>query len=183
MPRVRRNDFPTLQETQGGIRTLFRTLPRVAGNIAVNFFKDRFKQGGWIDTAFQRWEPRKRQDRQEKKKDSSRALMVQSGRLRRSIKVQEVSARSVTVGTDVIYAKIHNEGGEIDHPGGTAYIVKDGKAIFITNKKAESEKANGRELKRTGPHKIKIPRRQFIGKSKLLENRIVAYIERTLNSL
>ena len=62
-----------------------------------------------------------------------------SGRLKKSIRRIRVTQNSVTIGTDVPYAQIHNEGGTI--------------------KKTVSVKSHRRKMNTT------IPQRQFIGES------------------
>lgn len=151
-------------------------LPRAAGRIIVNFAKDRFKQEAWHDEGRERWPARRKRDKVDRRyKRNPRGLLVASGRLRRSIQVNRMSRQYVTVGTDVPYAAIHNDGGTIDHPGGTAYVVREGRAIWISNRRAQ-----GKNYPRTKPHQITIPRRRFLGKSKLLEKRIVMMIEKKL---
>jgi hypothetical protein len=54
-------------------------------------------------------------------------------------------------------AATHEFGMTLNHPGGTAYFVRDGKAVFVSN-----EAAAGKDLPRTKPHKIDIPQRSFI---------------------
>lgn len=61
------------------------------------------------------------------------------------------------LGTNLAYARIHEKGGRIRHPGGTAYFVKDGVAIFVSN-----EDAKGKRYKRTKAHTIRIPKRPYI---------------------
>ena len=72
----------------------------------------------------------------------------------------EISARrtGVTgrVGTMVKYAAIHEHGGTIQHPGGTAYIVVNGVAVFMPNRAAVSS------MPRTKAHPITIPPRPFL---------------------
>lgn len=56
----------------------------------------------------------------------------------------------------VPYARIHEFGGTINHPGGTPYFIgKDGRAKFV-------KKANGAGLPKTKPHPIEIPARPYI---------------------
>lgn len=174
-----RNEFPDFSKDKRELDRLFRTLPTTAGNIAVRFFVDRFKRQGWQGNGFQAWEPRKRLDRQDQRRGvNSRALLVGSGRLRRSIRILKTSPNSVTVGSTLKYASIHNEGGTIQHPGGTAFIKKKGKLIYISNKKAR-----GKKYPRTKPHNITIPQRKFIGRSPVLDKRIVFHIERQLRNI
>jgi len=59
---------------------------------------------------------------------------------------------------DIIkYARIHEFGGTIKHPGGTHYRIVDGRAVFVN-------KADGRAdgLPTTKPHNIKIPARPYL---------------------
>lgn len=63
---------------------------------------------------------------------------------------------------DVKYAAIHEYGGTINHPGGTAYIVNPKKAqlmMFVSNAKATAD------MPRTKPHQIRMPQRSFLRSS------------------
>jgi phage gpG-like protein len=64
-------------------------------------------------------------------------------------------------GTTVEYAAIHEFGGTISHPGGTAYIVTGDGARFISNAKAARFK-NQKSVRRTRAHSISIPARPFL---------------------
>lgn len=176
MPRARRNEFPDMRGKD--VQQAFRAMPRIIGRVAVNFYKDSFRRSGFIDRRMEKWPARKRADRNERER-GPRALLVKSGRLRRSIRIIRTLPSSVTVGSDVPYAEIHNNGGTIRHPGGTAYLVIGGRAVFITNKKAATMKG----AKRTKAHEIPIPRRRFIGKSELLDKRIVKVVTQAVEKL
>ncbi len=180
MPRPVRNEWPKSPEPGQGLDQLaqmFKHLPRAAGNIAVNFFKDRFRRKGWHDTHFEKWPERKRVDPR-RKRAGRRAVLVKTGRLRRSIRVSRLSFKSFTISTDVPYAPAHNEGLTIDHPGGTAYFFKKGKIVWVSNKAAKNKR-----FKRTKPHKIPIPKRKFIGRSKLLDDRITKLITKSIEDI
>lgn len=107
-----------------------------------------------------------------KKKLSGGVLNVVSGRLRRSIfhKV-ESTATSVTgrvlQSSDVPYGRIHEFGGTIKHPGGTAYLFdkRVGAPFFVGN-----DKIIASALPRTKPHDIKMPERSYM-RSSLAEMR------------
>lgn len=62
-------------------------------------------------------------------------------------------------GAGVPYAKIHEFGGTINHPGGTAYFMSSelGRAVFVSN---ASALADG--LPRTRPHAIQMPERSYM---------------------
>lgn len=55
----------------------------------------------------------------------------------------------------VPYARIHEFGGTINHPGGTPYYIKDGELRFV-------RKANGARFPKTKPHPIEIRARPYI---------------------
>jgi phage gpG-like protein len=93
-----------------------------------------------------------------------------TGALARSI-TQEVTATDNSVtgrvysSGDVKYAAIHEYGGVINHPGGTAYLPgagEGGKAAFVSNLWASSYPV---ELPRTKPHQIPMPERSFLRSS------------------
>ena len=78
------------------------------GNEAKNFFVNSFRLQGFEDVNVQKWKPRKKQT----KRNIGRAILVDSGDLRRSIIRQPVNKAnlSVKISTDLVYAKVHNEG-------------------------------------------------------------------------
>jgi len=85
------------------------------GNTAKNFFVENFRKQGFDDKTVQRWKPRKRTTYRTKSgrivNDTTRAILVKEGDLRRSIiRVPNRAAMSVKIQTDLIYAKVHNEG-------------------------------------------------------------------------
>jgi phage gpG-like protein len=90
----------------------------------------------------------------------------------------------VTVGTTLPYAKIHNDGGVIAHPGGTAYFkTKDGKLAWVSNQTAARLASAGRKMPRTKPHAIRMPQRKFLGKSVSLNQKLRAIVTRELARL
>ena len=106
-----------------------------------------------------------------KQKLSGGVLNVVSGKLRRSIFGKEVENSSTRIveavysDGSVKYAAIHEFGGTIKHPGGTAYIVTKDMAmgaIFIKNSTAANFKT---PPPRTKPHDIVMPERSFMRSS------------------
>lgn len=102
-----------------------------------------------------------------KQKLSGEVLNVRTGQLRANVQ-SDVSQQDegvvgrVFVTRNVKYAAIHEFGGVIKHPGGTAYWIdpKTGMAEFISNK---SRLAN--LLPRTKPHPIPMPERSYMRSS------------------
>lgn len=136
-----------------------------AATRAVRFSKERFRQKNWVDAAPQKWKPRQRKGRG--------SLLVRSGRLKRSIRILNKTATSVTIGTDVPYARIHNEGGTIREK------------VFV---KQHTRKRSARQNRGTGKIQVKahtrmmntqVPPRPFIGESRALLNKI----EKKMNKL
>lgn len=86
------------------------------GTDAKNHFVRSFRNQGFEDASIEKWQPRKGEimssgiAKVRKKDKSSRAILVKTGDLRRSIKVLNKSYRSITLGSDLPYAQIHNDG-------------------------------------------------------------------------
>jgi phage gpG-like protein len=101
-----------------------------------------------------------------KQKLSGEVLNVVTGALRSSIFHEVESTGDTIIGRiassgDVKYAAIHEFGGTISHPGGTAYIVIAGQgATFISN--AVAAGLGTRISGRTAPHTIHMPERSFL---------------------
>lgn len=160
---------------------VLRNLPRKIAVIAVNFSKERFKQQAWLDGGLQKWKPRKNT------KDSKRAVLVKSGRLRRSLRATSVTDKHITIGTDVPYAQVHNEGGN-----GT--ITQNIRGYSRREHSRKSHTRSGRKVQACTVRqhtvrpfsreiRLNIPKRQFIGHSKALDKRVGRAITRELNSI
>lgn len=76
------------------------------GNIVVTETKKNFKRQGFMDRSLKPWKPRK-------VTDEGRAILVKTGRLKRSISRLSTSSKRVTVGAKgkaAVYAGVHNFG-------------------------------------------------------------------------
>lgn len=84
-----------------------RDLPIQLANMGQNFFSRAFQAAKWKDEP---WKPRAH----ETKKTRGKHLLVATGKLRASIYhcIRRFSWSEVVWGTDVPYAKFHNEGTE-----------------------------------------------------------------------
>jgi len=150
-----------LDELEG----VYRKLPRIAGQIAVRFSKERFKTKDWVDNRTEPWGNRK--------DNFANPIMVgkQSGALRRSIRIVRVTPRYVIIGSDKPYARIHNEGGSIP-------VTEKMKKFFYwkylnakeANKKKDAEFWFNMYISKK--KNIRIPRRQFMGNSTILSKKI-----------
>lgn len=136
-----------------------------------NDIADNFKTQSFDGKA---WPKRKSKTRSDRRNPTrNRALLVQGGHLRRSIKVRLQGQEGVRATSDFVYAPVHNEGAVINHPGGTPYIIKGKKsrraslanlgknvAVFL---KKDGNYPKG--VKFTKPHPIPVPQRRYVGDS------------------
>jgi phage gpG-like protein len=115
------------------------------GVLAANHFTTSFRNQGFTDESLQRWQPRKRTERS---RMGNRAILVKSGRLRRSIRSKRFGFLAVKIYTDVPYAKVHNDG-------------------------ERSGRGRG----------FKMPKRQFIGYSGVLNRKIISKLDVTIKRI
>ena len=125
---------------------IFNKLPVVLGTMAQNHFKEAFRYGVGgkrTDASLGGWAERKHKSRADKRyKGKNRALLVETGTLRDSIKKKKIGyGKFMIYANETEYGVIHNEG--------------------LGN----------------------IPKREFIGKSEVLENRIEKRINQELKKL
>lgn len=110
--------------------------------------------------------------------------LLNTTRLRNSITC-EVNGDSVNIGTNVIYAAVHNFGGDIQHAARSqqAYFKKgkDG----ITNKFVKKNRSNFSQWVTIGAHSVTIPARPFLPTNGLPDpwrNSILKIIQRHLQA-
>lgn len=142
----------------------YRLILVKVGATAVNFSKERFILGNWVDRTRQPWKARKVEDKGEK-----RAILVSSGQLKKSIRVVRISGNRITIGTDVKYAKIHNEGGVINNNVSVRQHNRRTKSGKLAKVKGHKRKMN-----------IKMEKRQFLGPSAILERRIERVLDKEI---
>lgn len=175
-----------IQQLQRRLRAVMVRLPLLAGNEAIKFILDNFRHQGFMGDSLQPWRKRKNPNRWgQSPKRNGRALLVDTGRLRRSWRIVTIRQDMVSVGSDDPKAKVHNEGlriGQIQQVkaherkrfskskiGTGTYSIKSQKENQKTVKSVSgtiSVKAHTRRINQN------IPKRQMIGKSTHLDNRI-----------
>ena len=158
-------------------RAISRDLPMFIGTEAVRFFKDTFNKQGWTgDSGIKKWKARN----PKAKRNKRRKILTNTGALKRSIRITQKTANSVTIGTNLPYAKVHNEGFR-----GVQYVKPHKRTATIKMKWKNSYTGRNITLKDKGKRhnvraysrKLTIPQRQFIGKSAIFERRIIKQIE------
>jgi phage gpG-like protein len=112
-----RNDFKTFARQA---KVVIKGLPKMIGKVALVEASDNFRRQGSENEAgqFVPWAPRKAQPRGRRGPRGGggagirgRAVLVQTGRLRRSPRIVSTTGSSVTIGTDVPYGQPLQEGG------------------------------------------------------------------------
>jgi phage gpG-like protein len=160
MPLKHSKDFgKTIKDFQA----FKQRLPNLVGGTAVRYFKESFRRQGWAGDSFTNWKPRK----PSAKRDKGRALLIDSGRLRRGIRISASSFGFVQVSNDVPYAAVHNDGfkGTVNVPAHTRRSPARGKG------KAK-KKSSGTHKVRAYKMNMNIPQRKFMGNSKGLNKSI-----------
>ena len=122
------------------VETRIPAATNIVAKESVNFFKQTFNVGGWMDNGVEYWKPRKN-------KRLKHRLMWKSGALRRSTVSHNISKNKVKIVSDLPYSEIHNSGGQ-----GLAW----------------------------GKYPFTMPKRQYMGKSNLLNSLCLKIIKQTL---
>jgi phage gpG-like protein len=156
----------------GKLEEALQKFPKIVATLASDLFDQNFEQQSFFG---EEWKV----SEYVKKTRTGGSLLQKTGRLRRSIKYV-IIGNVIIFTSNAPYAEIHNEGGIIQHPGGTAYYYnkKRGESIWVSNRKAQ-----GKNYPRTKPHKIEIPQRQFIGDHVILQREIEKAFDELLSSL
>lgn len=169
------NETKAIKAVEQAIRRAVPQLPLIMGNEAVNYVLDNFRAQGYIDGGVHNWPGRKNDVRAK-----GRALLVRSGRLRRSIRITALTADSATIGSDVPYAKAHNEGfrGTVQVRAHNRRIISRRRVGTGKYTKKGKERTQIQEsvkktvLVRAHPMKMNTPQRRFIGPAKELYQRV-----------
>lgn len=154
---------------------VYPRLPKMAGVVAVNFSKERFRSQNWLDNSTEPWQSRKRQIK------GKRGVLIRSGRLKRSIRLVRTTPNSVTIGSDVPYAQVHNEGGRVN---ATQNVSAHKRKAHSRRRKGRRESVKAHQV-RTHSRKVNfiMPQRQFLGTSTVLDRQIEQTLTNELNRI
>lgn len=171
-------------------------LPRKVGVIAVNHFKQNFRDGGWMDDGLHPW---KKTRRQEKGGPDAKYSPLTS---RRNHLMSSIQSRpglgKVTIENPVPYAAIHNGGGEITtHPTVSqkmrrfawhmAYSLAGIKGKGSLPKDLPEDASMWKALALTKKSRLTvvshIPQRQFMGDSAELRGKVIKAINESLERI
>ncbi|MBO2009187.1 phage virion morphogenesis protein [Hymenobacter negativus] len=108
-----------LERFGSNLRGYLKTVPREMGRVVVQESAENFRRQGYENDngTVVSWAPRKNVDyttRKGKRKPNprQRAILIKSGRLRRSVRIVATSSSSVTVGSSEAYAQAQQEGND-----------------------------------------------------------------------
>lgn len=149
--------FPKIiRDIERKYRSVYYRLPLLVGNEAVNFVLDNFRLQGFMGNTFQKWVPRK-SNTWGKRDRRGAAILIGTGRLRRSWRITRLGRDFVAVGSDVKYAKAHNYGLRME----SVQTVKG-----YTRKSGSFVSSHERRIN------MRLPKRQMIGDSPYLRARL-----------
>ena len=155
-----------------------------AGAAAVEFSKNNFVTQGWRDTAKEPWKKRAGNS------GKGRAILVKTGRLKRSIRLVRITANTAVIATDVPYAGAHNNGyeGTVSIPQHTRNRYtksKENTGVYSIKTRKEGYKTissvTGVSTVKPYTRHMNVPRRRFMGKSMYLNNKIRGIINQELS--
>ena len=164
------------------LRKAINDTPRVVGIEAVFFFTDTFRKQGFYDNGLNKWPGRKDTGT----KSTGRGLLMKTGRLRRSIRMIRLVTNGVHIGSDVPYARAHNEGFE-----DTVNVSEHTRRRYQKTTTYGSFQGTAQKRRKQTVHHLKsvsqvqthtsnmkIPKRQFIGNSDWLNRKIALQLIR-----
>ena len=170
-----------IQQLDAAIKAVMPVIVAKGGAIVVEQANEAFLEQGWTDTELEPWTPRKNQEA----KDQGRAILVKTGRLRRSIRVVSTTADTVTIGSDVPYAKVHNEGytgtAEISSYSRNSFYKAQASSIKTRRVRTVTGIASTHQVK-AHTKQMRIVKRQFLGKSHRQDIKIVDMIEQEFSN-
>lgn len=173
-----RTNISRLPAFRDDLKRSIARLPQVAGGTAVTFFKENFRRQGFLNNgSVDKWKARKKGA----KRNKGRALLIDTGRMRRDIRVLTSSGTHVVVGATVPYAEAHNEGADIKENARVPGFTRKGGRVRGHKRGGVRVRAHKREAAKVEAHtkqmNVSIPQRQFIGNSTDLMDEIEkAYI-------
>jgi phage gpG-like protein len=173
-----------------------RKMPTIAGAMAKAHFQDNFRKSGFVDNGLQPWKPAKRIGQDKSAENNYKTLTSGRNHLMSSIQYIPGNAR-VTIRNNVEYAAIHNEGGTFQiHPAVTTKMRKFAWAKYFEamggtketkNMTIPEDAAKWKRMALTKKAKLDIkivmPKRQFMGDSKELNEKIAAKWEQKISKI
>lgn len=142
-------------------------LPDIVATEVINATADNFKSESFFG---EKWAPRK-------DKKNSRKLLIKSGALHRSPRIVRSQPGLVTIGSDIPYAGVHNNGGTINRAARSETFIRN---RYASGKKGAMFGGMGAFKRGTTPgqgqtykaYSYSMPMRKFIGAHPVLKTRL-----------
>lgn len=174
-------------------------LPRIVGTKAMQHFRENFARGGFVDRDLEPWEVTWRQKTLSGADGQRGPLLSRTNTLRGRIYFR-ASAGRATIYNNLIYAAIHNEGGNITV---TPKMRKKFWAMYyqalravestapkgkrkktdIRHQNANAESEKWKRMALTKKTQFKMPQRKFIGPSQTLTNNLRTTVENEIRKV
>lgn len=162
-----------------------RTIPIQIGRIASDMFKANFQNAGFTGNGFTPWAvTRRQQSGGEDAGSQYTPLLSAQNHLMSSIQYVP-SDFAVVISNPVPYAAIHNEGGTIN-PTVSPQMRRFAWAMYYRNGGKDSpaaERWKALALTKKPALSIRIPKRQFMGDSPELQEKISQRIQNTIKEI
>ncbi len=167
-----------------------RKLPVKAGAKVRSIIQENFRLGGFQNGALERWPDTKRQSTG-RGADARRGPLLSSRKVLYNGTGYTPGNGSVTIYNNVVYAGIHNTGGET-HPRVTPKMRRYAWARYYEEGGGQKKKGRssgqadfwkGLALTKKKTLNIKIPKRQFMGPSKTIDAALQTMIATDLNTI
>ena len=155
------NNLPQLQQR---IQQTVLALPAKLGTAAVNWTVDSFQYQAWRGSAPEAWKPRS----PKAKRNISRAILISTGNLRRSIRIMSLNGGSVTIGSSLPYAAAHNNGsnGTVAVNGFNRNRYAKAKVFNTTTRRGQTVTTVASSHSVSGHSRnVNMPKRQFMPQS------------------
>lgn len=176
-----------------------RRLPIKAGQIAKRHFQDNFLLSGFVNGGLQPWKPAKRLSQGSGSAAAKYKTLLSSRKHLYSGINYTPGAAQVRIFNDVVYASIHQSGGQISVPvtpqmrryawaryyaatGGPKGEGK-GKKGRKTEGNTDAQMWKGLALTKKQRLSVSIPARPFIGPSRELDEKLSAMIENEITNI
>jgi phage gpG-like protein len=153
-----KGDFDALGELREQVKELSRastrsTFSKLCGASALQLLQREFETS--TDPTGKAWAPLKRRDGQP---------LLDTGRLRNSFGITHANSGGFTLGTNVLYAEVHQSGATIEHPPRVNAHNRRGR--FVARSKTSRIKRAVR-ISYTGTFTTKIPARPMVPENEL----------------
>lgn len=154
---------PKTPDFEAMAKEMLKDAPKDIAERARAFFLSSFIREGFTDASFIPWPKRANPD-------AGGKILSQSLELKNSIRITEMTMQRIVIkaGEGLPYAAIHNNGGRISIP----ITLKMRKFFWAMYYKTEDNKWKYMALNQKDNMTVDIPKRQFIGNSMTLDNKI-----------